>query len=498
MPRRRSLPASAVLVMMVAVVLALSGCQVPFGPQAHVSGTVYGEEIAAREAGKSVPIPLQATVTCNGVATAAASGGTFSLTVSQASNYNCTATASRYSSVTAHFSGNGSAFALRFGPKRSSGCDNVGSPPVLTCSVLAPATATLRGSVTDVATDKTLAHVTVQCWNAARDITTNDGSSRITTTTDDLGSYVFHDVAVDPYGCVAGNDETLQTTKLTPGNTTTLDISACVSGCSSFKYHQGTVIHHLTAYLIFWLPKASTFEPNGSSARFEGLMSQYFRDIGGTPFYNILSQYYDAQGGPVRNEVTLGGTYVDTQPYPVAGTQADPLLDGDVVHEINRVLDAKHGQWKSDDEHMVYLFTGYNVQECSGVLSSDGCTFTRNAEADFCAYHSNSFNTNLIYAYIPDVNGCLDLPAAQSPNGDPVADAVISTVSHEQFEAVSNPTLGGWFDGASREGEMGDKCVRIYGPLAPDNSNVTLNHGHHYIVQEEWSLRDQGCVLALS
>ena len=90
------------------------------------------------------------------------------------------------------------------------------------------------------------------------------------------------------------------------------------------------------------------------------------------------------------------------------------------------------------------------------------------------------------------------MPAAQSPNGDPVADAVISTVSHEQFEAVSNPTLGGWFDGASREGEMGDKCVRIYGPLAPDNSNVTLNHGHHYIVQEEWSLRDQGCVLALS
>ena len=45
---------------------------------------------------------------------------------------------------------------------------------------------------------------------------------------------------------------------------------------------------------------------------------------------------------------------------------------------------------------------------------------------------------------------------------------------------------------------MADKCVRVYGPVGDDGGNVTLAHGHRYIVQEEWSLRDQGCVLALS
>ena len=49
-------------------------------------------------------------------------------------------------------------------------------------------------------------------------------------------------------------------------------------------------------------------------------MEQYINDVGGTSFYNVLSQYYDDQGGPVRNVVTLGGSYVDTENYPRAGT----------------------------------------------------------------------------------------------------------------------------------------------------------------------------------
>ena len=257
-------------------------------------------------------------------------------------------------------------------------------------------------------------------------------------------------------------------------------------------------MHRLTAYLLFWLPGGYVFEPDGNSSRFEHLMEQYFQDVGGTPFYNILSQYYDNPGGPVRNVVTLGGSFVDTQPYPQAGTVSDPLLDGDIAHEIDRVLDAKNGAWVTDDDHMVFVFTGLNVQECSGQTANDGCTFTHNAEADFCAYHSNSFNNNLIYAYIPVVDGCLDTPTFQTPNHDQIADAIISIVSHEQFEAVSNPTLGGWFDGTTFEGEMADKCVRIYGPLSGSDGNVTLANGHRYLVQEEWSLRDQACVLSLS
>ncbi len=498
MPQRRRLQVTVALLAVVAVlVLSLSGCQLPFGPQVKVSGTVYGEQVAARQAGKSVPLPLQATITCNGASASSGSDGAFSLSVAQSSNYSCSATAPNYASVTATFSGKGSSFTLAFGPKPAAKCTPGASANVLTCGVLPPATATLRGTVTNAATDQALSHVKVQCWNSALDNISNNGSSRTTTTTDDLGNYVFHNLAVDPYGCVADTDQTLQSTVLTPGKTTTLDIAACESNCPLFKYHQGVVMHHLTVYLIFWLPSGYTFEPNGSSSRFEHLMEQYINDVGGTSFYNVLSQYYDEQGGPVRNVVTLGGSYVDTENYPRAGTQSDPLYDGHISDEVNHVQDL-NPSWTIDSEHLFVVFTGYNVQECQGEAATDGCTFSHNYESDFCAYHSTTQYSDMVYAYVPVVDGCLDLPTAQSPNHDTVADAVISILSHEQFEAVSDPTIQGWFDNAANEGEMADKCVRVYGSVGDDGGNVTLNNGHRYIVQEEWSLRDQGCVLALS
>lgn len=497
MPRRHSRRA-ALVVIVAMLALAFSGCQMPFGPHLTVSGTIFGEQVAARQAGKSVPMPLRATITCNGMSAASNGDGTFSISVSQSNKYTCTATAPNYSSVTASFSGKGNAFTLSFGPKRVAQCKSDASAAnAMMCGVLPPATATLRGTVTNADTDKALSDVLVKCWSRALDdISTGNGSTRITATTDSLGHYVIRNLPVDPYGCVADTDQTLQTTTLSPGQTTTLDIPVCDSACSHFSYHLGKVVHHLTAYLIFWLPSGYTFEPNGSDSRFQRLLAQYFQDVGGTPFYNILSQYYDDVGGPVRNVATLGGTYLDTASYPKAGTVNDPLLDSDIAHEISRVLALKQGDWVVDDDHIVFVVTGYNVQECSGTDASAGCTFLHNREADFCAYHYYSAD-NVIYAYLPVVDGCLNLPTTQSPNNDSIADAVISTASHEQFEAVSDPSLDGWYDNATNEGEMADKCVRNFGSIGPDGGNITLNN-HRYIVQEEWSLRDQGCVLALS
>jgi hypothetical protein len=492
------------LVILFAVVAAgLSACQLPFGPHVQLSGTVYGENIADREAGKSVPVPLRAMVSCNGSSTTADANGTYSLSVPKASAYACSATAPQYARVSVNIPGNADSFTLNFGPKLMGECDHGDAGNILLCSVVPPATATLRGTVTDASNDQALKSVAVQCWNAATDVI-SDKSRQFTTDTDALGNYILRNLPVGPMNCVGGTDQTVQRTTLTPGKTTTLDLPSCVRNCSPFRYHSGDVIHRLTAYLIFWLPSGRTFEPDGNSERYMKLMQQYFEDVGGTPFYNILTQYYDSNGGPIHNEVTLGGTYLDTQPYPKAGTTRAPLLDDDIVSEINRVATLKQGSWVVDDEHAIFLFTGYNVQECAGSSADDGCTFLHNVESDFCAYHSYVSNTfeapgmNLYYAYIPDIDDCTHPPSAQSPNDDPIADAVISIVSHEQFETVSDPRMGGWYDSGTFEGEMADKCVNTFGPIGTDGGNVTLAHGHRYIVQQEWSLHDQACVLSLS
>ena len=473
---------------------ALSGCQLAFGPRVTINGVVYGEQIAARQAGKSVPMPLKATVTCNGTSTTANSAGAYSFSVPQSNAYTCVATAPNYGRITAKLKNTKAPIVLNYGPKPLDFCAHNDTSGVMTCGVVSPAPATLRGTVTDATTDAAIPNALVKCWNSALDETPGQ-SSRITATTDSRGNYVLHNLPVDPYGCVAEPDQTLQTTTLAPGQTTTLDLPVCTSDCTHFKYRLGAVVHRLTAYLIFWVPSGYSLEPDGGDSRFQQLMAQYMQDVGGTPFYNIVTQYFDDVGGPVRNIVTLGGSYVDTASYPRAGTISDPLLDSDISTEIERVISQKQGAWVSDADHVFFLFTGYNVQECSGSGANAGCTFSHNREADFCAYHSYSAS-NLIYAYIPVIDSCLNLPTAHSPNNDPIADATISIVSHEQFEAVSDPSMDGWFDNTTYEGEMADKCVSSFGSIRADGSNVTLAHDHRYIVQEEWSLHDQACVLS--
>ena len=496
---------SALLLALTALALgALSGCQVAFGPQVTISGVVYGEQIAAREAGKSLPVPLLATVTCNGTSAPTDGRGAYTLTVARSASYSCAATAPNYvrAAATTTETDTELSITLDFGPDQALAC-STDAPGKVSCDLLQPAKATLRGTVTNAANDKAITAATVRCWNTSQDVAPSE-TILYTTQTSDLGYYVFHNLPVGPYSCTGDTDETLHATVLAPGQMTTLDISACVQDCSTFKYHNGSVVHNLTAYLIFWLPNGHTFEPNGSSSRYQHLIEQYFQDVGGTPFYNILTQYYDFSFGPVRNTVTLGDAYLDTQPYPRPGTVSHPLQQSDITDEISRVVTMKKGAWTIDPDHVVFVFTGYNVQACSGDGATTGCTFFHSPKYDFCAYHTYQDSIvftgryDLIYAYMPDVEDCLNLPTGHSPNGDSIADAVIISLSHEQFEAVSDPALKGWYDDVPHDGEMADKCERSYGPIRADGSNVTLAHDHRYIVQEEWSLRDQGCVLSLA
>ncbi|HET9110480.1 MAG TPA: hypothetical protein VFN78_06630, partial [Ktedonobacterales bacterium] len=67
------------------------------------------------------------------------------------------------------------------------------------------------------------------------------------------------------------------------------------------------------------------------------------------------------------------------------------------------------------------------------------------------------------------------------------------SLSHEQFETVTDPETRGWYDGDASGGEIGDKCETNFGSTRWDGSTVTLNHGHAYVLQEEYSNHMGGC-----
>src|SRR5262249_32263920 len=151
-------------------------------------------------------------------------------------------------------------------------------------------------------------------------------------------------------------------------------------------------------------------------------------------------------------------------------------------------------QWEPSPTSGFFVVTAYNINECG---SEDSCTFSRNG-AGFCAYHSASGfgSSRTIYAYVPVVPGCDYLPTYSthpSPHGDRLADAVLSSISHEHFESATDPSGGGWFSEHADEGEMADLCVDHFGAVSADGSNVTLSNGHRYVLQSEWSLADGAC-----
>ncbi len=460
------------------------------GPQEHISGVVKGQDLTQRMQGFVVNDPIAATVNCAGVSAHTDATGAYSLMLPAAKSYACLISAgTNYTPVKLTLTGHGrTPLTLSLGASNTNvACPTASAQTTVSCAALTLAPATLHGVVTDSTTGQPIANASVKCWNddAALAKTTQEAQT-FTATADATGTYTLSGLPPDHYACVGADAGTLHRVTLSAGQRQSFDIATCAQRCKGVLYHQGAVMHTMTAYIDFWLPNGQSYEPFGNDGQFENLIKQYFQDIGGTPFYGLLTQYWD-EHGPIRNSMTLGGVYVDKTPYPHAGSLTDPLQDSDVQASIHRTLAATH--WPADGKtDEIFVFTGFDIQECFGSV----CTFLNSANS-FCAYH-NVTNDNIIYAYAPNVLLCYLQPTFTSaiPYNDITADAVIDAISHEQFESASDPINGsGWND--ANGNEIGDLCVSAFGKLDSQGGTVQLNHGHSYAIQSMWSNVANGC-----
>jgi uncharacterized repeat protein (TIGR01451 family) len=278
-----------------------------------------------------------------------------------------------------------------------------------------------------------------------------------------------------------------------------------VNSSQNLPPKSGSIMPTTTIYYDFWLGTGgASFEGTAAGdTSFENLLTRFAQDLGGTAYHNIVTQYYGNNGGSttyISNTVTFGGSWVDTtNAYPHAGTQADPLTDGDVTAEAARAV-AANG-WTEDLSHIVAVFTGNNIEECDGDPTNSGTNCTFKGPNPFCAYHNHfSDNSNdAIYAYMSDdafghlkAGDCL--ANSPYPNGDSTADSEINTFSHELTEAETDPHPNDTWTGSN--GEIGDACNFNFAPQNDLGADVYLN-GHPYEVQQEWSNAASTCAIDL-
>jgi PKD domain len=269
---------------------------------------------------------------------------------------------------------------------------------------------------------------------------------------------------------------------------------------ANLPYGGGPVMHSNRTHLIFWQPNGSSlaYDP-GYQAQVEIFLKNVAADSRRpTNVYGLSGQYRDSRG-PAAYNSRYAGDVLSTDPLPANDctepAQTGPgwsvcLSDSLLEAEIQHVVGAGGLPTGGRDIYFLVLPNGIGTCETSG---PDNCALGGSGTG-FCGYHSSTPDQQILYAVIPynAISG-----HCQSSNPRPnasTADPVLSTLSHEHNEVVTDPLGDAWIDGGGNED--GDLCIRNFGPALGGSGAAAWNeviHGGHYFLQEEWSNEDASC-----
>ncbi|CAB4363529.1 MAG: hypothetical protein F2681_06175 [Actinobacteria bacterium] len=233
---------------------------------------------------------------------------------------------------------------------------------------------------------------------------------------------------------------------------------------SVMKYYGGAVMTgHVNVYVVWygnW--------PTASSRR--KILTDFLQHVP-SPYWAINQTYPNAAGKTVANDISLAGQTDDR--YSVGARQ---LTDDQIASVVSKAV---HSKVLPKDTHGVYLvLTSADVTK-AGFLTQ------------YCGWHSYDTieGSTLKFSFIGDPSGPkvrLCSAANGSPNRDPGADAMASTIAHELDEAVTDPTMRGWHTTTGEENA--DRCAWQFGAVrsvAGQPTNMTLG-SRNYLIQANW------------
>ena len=291
------------------------------------------------------------------------------------------------------------------------------------------------------------------------------------------------------------------------------DASSNAAGQLDIQYWGGAIIPMQKIALIYYSQQPIyTNGPRpgsvGTGASDGSLIGQFLNNLGGTPYWNINSTYYEnGTNGQtfVQNSLQYTSFWSPNRPAPKDGSV---VTEDDMVSVIETGF--ANGTLQYDPNTLYMIMTG------SGVNLGGG--FSHN-NLQYCAFHSgywfNDGGPIVQFAAMPydaDFNpqhpskaGYICTYLTKGPNGDLGADAAVSAMAHETEETATDPVslttppyFAGWYDTQGQENA--DKCAYTYGSTLTRNKfdywNVTIG-GKPFLVQRNWTnVQPQGCLIA--
>ena len=247
------------------------------------------------------------------------------------------------------------------------------------------------------------------------------------------------------------------------------------NGSTGISYHGGPVILGTTSVYYIWYGNWG-----GNAA--PTILTDLAAAIGGSPYFNINTTYYDGTGAHVANSVHYAGSTTDA--YSHTANLSDLGVQGVVSDAITS------GRLPKDTNAVYFVLTSADVNETSGF-----CT-------QYCGWHTsgNIGGSDIKYAFVGNSARCPSACEWQttSPNGNEGADGMANVIAHELEEAVTDPDLNAWYDRGGLENA--DKCAWTFKPTytAANGSTANMKLGaRDYLIQRNW-LNQGGGRCALS
>jgi hypothetical protein len=211
------------------------------------------------------------------------------------------------------------------------------------------------------------------------------------------------------------------------------------------------------------------------------ILPDFMSHLGGSPYFNINTTYYDSAGRHVTGLVHYAGAVSDNYSYGRA------LTDNAVAGIVQRAL--SNGSLPIDENAVYFVITSADVT-LSGFCGG------------YCGWHTNGnlLGYDIKYSFLGNPEQCPRSCAPYSnpgPNGNVGADGLASIMAHELEESITDPDLDAWQDSA---GENADKCAWKFGAAYQTSSGAWANMqlgGHDYLVQENLNQSSGECALAL-
>jgi hypothetical protein len=262
------------------------------------------------------------------------------------------------------------------------------------------------------------------------------------------------------------------------------------SSNTGIYYHGGTVITTATNVVaVYWGNPGYQNLPSGTgTGTADGtLIGSFLRSLGGSPYFNINTTYYNASGARVINAVNYTGFWNTNGTY--AAPPAAPT-DADMINLIRNGI--ANGRMNYDGNTVYAILTGNGVN-LGGGFGSRYCAYhTRGTLADGRVFYYAAMPYNQQYP-----SACTS--SLKSPNADVAANSEVNTLAHEIEETTTDARGDAWFD--RRGYENADKCAWTWGTTntAPNGGvyNMQLKDGNYYLIQRNWvNAGSGGCAVS--